>query len=176
MSISWHSISIALPGGSVIFNGFFSVDDTTSVVQSFYYLSNNQYVDILVRVLGGNGSDNRFENNNFTNSGINIKPVIPYMNDNFNNPYELNLWRNGTVYTISYNPTNSYLAPDWPDSSMGFAFTFSSISGLPALSVPRYFFSMGSLFSNNAQVYYKPHSLSSGGGSVRNSRIIRRKT
>ena len=33
------------------------------------------------------------------------------------------------------------------------------------------------LFSNNAAVYYKPHSLASGGvGTVRNSRAIGKKT
>jgi hypothetical protein len=39
-------------------------------------------------------------------------------------------------------------------------------------------FSMSSLFSNNAQVYYKPHSLSAGsiGSGVRNSRHIKRNT
>lgn len=39
-------------------------------------------------------------------------------------------------------------------------------------------FSMRSLFTNNAQVYYKPHSLSTGGGGsgVTNSRIKQRRT
>ena len=38
-------------------------------------------------------------------------------------------------------------------------------------------FSMKSLFSNNAQVCYKPHSLSYGGvGTMRNSRAKARKT
>jgi hypothetical protein len=38
-------------------------------------------------------------------------------------------------------------------------------------------FSMGSLFTNNAQVFYKPCSLSTGGGgSVRNSRHKKRRT
>ena len=36
-------------------------------------------------------------------------------------------------------------------------------------------FNMASLFSNNAQVYYKPHSFSSG-GSVTNSRVKKRRT
>jgi hypothetical protein len=42
--------------------------------------------------------------------------------------------------------------------------------------IPR--FSMRSLFTNNAQVYYKPHSLSTGGGGsgVTNSRIKQRRT
>ena len=37
---------------------------------------------------------------------------------------------------------------------------------------------MRSLFTNNAQVYYKPHSLSTGGGGsgVTNSRIKQRRT
>ena len=176
MSISWHSIKIALPGGSVIFNGFFSVNVTTSVVQSFYYVNNYKYVDILAEVPGGNGSDNRFVDNNFSNPGITLKPVIPFINTNYDNPYELNLWRNGNTYTISYNPTSSYLAPDWPYSTIEFDVTFTSIPGLPPVPVPRYFYSMSSLFSNNAQVYYKPHSLASGGGGVRNSRIKQRKT
>ena len=36
---------------------------------------------------------------------------------------------------------------------------------------------MGSLYSNNAQVFYKPHTLASDGiGGVRNCRIKSRKT
>ena len=34
----------------------------------------------------------------------------------------------------------------------------------------------GGMFSNNAQVYYKSHTVSSGGGTVRNSRAISRRT
>ena len=39
-------------------------------------------------------------------------------------------------------------------------------------------FSMRSLYTNNAQVYYKPHSLSTGGGGsgVKNSRYKQRRT
>lgn len=46
----------------------------------------------------------------------------------------------------------------------------------PATTVRR--FNMGSLFTNNAQVYYKPNSLSTGGGGsgVRNSRHKQRRT
>lgn len=47
----------------------------------------------------------------------------------------------------------------------------------PATS-PTRVFSMRSLFTDNAQVYYKPHSLSTGGGGsgVTNSRIKQRRT
>jgi len=172
--ITWQYIVISLPNGRVIFNGYFSVNET-NVVQNFYYVNNNQYVDILVRVLGGNSSDNVFLDNNFTNAGTNIKSVIPYININFNNPYQLNLWRNGNVNTMSYNPINSDNLNEWPYSSTEFIFTFTSISGLPVLPRPS-LFSLQSLFSNNSQVYYKPHSLSTGSGGVGNYRIKRRKT
>jgi len=48
----------------------------------------------------------------------------------------------------------------------------------PTPPIPPYFFNMKSLFSNNAIVYYKPHSLSTGGGGsgVRNSRHKQFKT
>lgn len=42
---------------------------------------------------------------------------------------------------------------------------------------PPSFYLMRSLFANNAQVYYKPHSLASGGvGGVKNSRHKSKKT
>jgi len=174
MSISWYSISIPL-NGSIIFNGYFSVNNTTNVIQNFYYVNNNQYVDILLRTLGDGGADNIFINNNFTNGGTNILSVIPYLN-NYNNlnPYKLNLWLNGTGNTISYRLTNTY-ASSWPNDyyPINFSFIFTSISGLPPLSQP---FLMRSLFSNNSQVYYKPHSLSTVGNGVRNYRHIKRRT
>ena len=54
MSISWYSIQLSLPdmGGLVIFNGFFSVDDATHIVQTFYD-STNPTVDI--RSTGASG-------------------------------------------------------------------------------------------------------------------------
>ena len=180
MTISWYSISIPL-NGSVIFNGYFSVDNTTNVIQNFYYVNNNQYIDILLRYLGDNESDNLFINNNFTNGGVNILSVIPYINNTYNNPYKLNLWHYSlqsdyvsytATNTISYTSRNT--SPNqWPNSPINFTFIFTSIPGLPHLSQP---FSMRSLFSNNSQVYYKPHSLSTVGNGVRNYRHIKRRT
>ena len=179
MTISWHSISISLTtGGSVIFNGYFNVDDTTNVIQNFYYVNNNQYVDILLRDFGDNSSDNKFIDNNFTYGGTNILSVIPYINTFYNNPYKLNLWSPGyDLYRIDYNPTDAYDGWVGPGHNLS-TFTFTPISGLPPLSIPRPFFSMRSLFTNNAQVYYKPHSLStgSGGSGVRNYRKKQHRT
>ena len=52
MSISWYSIQLSLPSSEVIFNGFFSVDDSTHIVQTFFD-STNPTVDI--RSTGNNG-------------------------------------------------------------------------------------------------------------------------
>lgn len=181
MTISWHSISISLTtGGSVIFNGYFNVDDTTNVIQNFYYVNNNQYVDILLSDLGDDGSDNQFIDNNFTRGGTNVLSVIPYINTFYNNPYKLNLWYVAEYdqYRIDYNHTDRYDV-DWVSPGQNLStFNFTSISGLPPLSIPRPFFSMRSLFTNNAQVYYKPHSLStgSGGSGVRNYRKKQHRT
>ena len=178
MTISWHSISISLTtGGSVIFNGYFNVDDTTNVIQNFYYVNNNQYVDILLN-LGDYSSDNQFINNNFTDGGTNILSVIPYINTNYNTPYKLQLYRGANEDFIAYNLTNAYTLGWTTIQTTNFTFNFTSISGFPPLSIPRPFFSMRSLFTNNAQVYYKPHSLStgSGGSGVRNYRKKQHRT
>ena len=51
------------------------------------------------------------------------------------------------------------------------------INNMPAKDLQTVRFNMGSLFSNNAQVFYKPHSLAPGGiGGVRNYRKKSRKT
>ncbi len=49
---------------------------------------------------------------------------------------------------------------------------------VPTPPAPAHSFSMRSLFTDNARVYYKPHSLSSGGGGsgVKNSRHKQRRT
>lgn len=47
----------------------------------------------------------------------------------------------------------------------------------PVTITPKMSMSMGSLFTNNAMVYYKPHSLAAGGiGGVRNYRKKSKKT
>ena len=70
-------------GGVVFFNGYFSVDDATTLVTSFYEtidgstdFNNNIYVNN-----GYNGEDSIFINNNFSSGGTNIN----YMNY-FSNP------------------------------------------------------------------------------------------
>jgi len=56
-------------------------------------------------------------------------------------------------------------------------FSYTLYAYVPPPPAPVMSFSMTSLFSNNAQVYYKPHSLASGGtAGVKNSRIKARKT
>jgi len=50
-----------------------------------------------------------------------------------------------------------------------------TVTTVPAPTVP-ISAAYGGMFSNNAQVYYKSHTVSSGGGTVRNSRAISRRT
>ena len=166
-------------GGGVIFNGYFNLDNTSNVIQDFYYIYNNAYVDILLpageKIIADNIISDNIFTTNFSLSGTVIRNVIPYFNQSpYNNPYKLNL--NRAPY-INYNPTSA-IGLNWVagNKAVEFTFIFTSISGLLPLSIPRPFFSMNSLFTNNAQVYYKPHSLSTGSGGVRNSRKKQRRT
>jgi hypothetical protein len=166
-------------GGGVIAQGlYFNVDSVTNVIQNFYYMNNNQYVDILLPIDMNGNPDNIFTNNNFTEVGVSILSVIPYFNQMYNTPYKL-LFQyinddKGIAYIIYYKPTAYSIG--WNNLSNIYSWTFTSIAGLPPLSsitTPRY---MGSMFSNNAQVYYKSHTLSTGSGGVRNCRQKQRRT
>jgi hypothetical protein len=189
----WYSVIISIrdSGNPVIFQGYFKVEE--ELVRNFYYVKNNQYVEILMTnngdTLGQNGANDTFKNKNFSNGGINILPVIPFINDNYNNPKRLNLWcykgndnppTESDNYVISFEPKificENPRGCEWPYSYLNFKCTFTSIPGLPVLTPPPNRFSMGSLFSNNAQVYYKPHSLSTGSGGVGNYRAKQRRT
>ena len=116
MPVSWYSIAISLQsgggGGGVIFNGYFSVDNT--LVTSFYetidgsthfdsnILANNNY----------NGADYLFINNNFTNGGTNINYMNYYSNPsspNYNPSYAFfNLW-------LSEKGDENFLSPLFAD-------------------------------------------------------------
>jgi len=77
--------------------------------------------------------------------------------------------------TIQSAPTNP---PIYVPTSTPSVPTVPTVPTVPAPSVPNLPISaaFGGMFSNNAQVYYKSHTVSSGGGTVRNNRAISRRT
>ena len=77
------------------------------------------------------------------------------------------------------NPTQE-AGPHYTDDELipvGIYYVYPYIAPAPPAPAPHRFY-MGSLFTNNAQVYYKSNSLSTGGGGsgVRNSRHKQRRT
>ena len=53
MTISWYSITILPESGGAVFNGYFSVDNTTNLVTGFYDLSlptGTSYTDVLLPI------------------------------------------------------------------------------------------------------------------------------
>jgi len=93
MTISWYSISISLQsGGGNIFNGYFSVDNATHVIQQFYNanditFSNNILITNSLYITGVNlyASNDSTHTNNIYNSSYPNFPVggttitnIPY--------------------------------------------------------------------------------------------------
>jgi hypothetical protein len=194
MTISWYSISIVSQTDGIIFNGYFSVNNATNLVISFYETINgstNFNNNILIPTGTGtqNGNylgfntynipalnltyDNAYLSNwfQFDENGVIIKSMSRYPEYSIFNFFAENegyesINNIGTV-GINTNTTNGPVLTN-------ISFTIKQISD-PTIQIPRPF-SMNSFFTNNAQVYYKPHSLSTGSGGVTNSRQKKRKT
>jgi surface protein len=113
VSVIWYGINVQT-ANTTIFNGYFSVNTTTNVIQHFYYLNpSGDYEDILLSQLGDSGSDNIFTNNDFTLGGTNLRSVIPYFNSLFNPPpYKIQFYKNGG---FSYCQDDTYNSPNWID-------------------------------------------------------------
>jgi hypothetical protein len=96
MTISWYSISISpQSGGETIFNGYFSVDNTTNLVTSFYETINGS-TNFNNNILGPNPFPSPFEwytaQNTYTNNdwgldGTNISSVTLQTAYNTDTPY-----------------------------------------------------------------------------------------
>lgn len=195
MTISWYSIRIALDNAGVegitIFNGFFSVDNATNLVISFYETINGS-TNFNNNILVPTGTGTRYPANDY--KGFH---AYEYAATIYDNAY-ISTWNqfdeNGVIITsLSYQPTqlNAILwarnIGDETINNQGIVYSYANKINVlyfilpisnpipPPISNP---FSMRSLFTDNAQVYYKPHSLStgSGGSGVRNSRKKQRKT
>lgn len=149
--------------GVVVFTGFFFVDDSTHIVQTFYD-STNPTVDI--RSTGNSGGPTYLYYPGwlcFDGGGCNITS-FPYSYGSSVGDYNM------------YGSTNS--SEGLVDGVGNFIYEFILAPISDSVISSSRSISMGSLFTNNAQVYYKPHSLStgSGGSGVRNCRHKQYKT
>jgi hypothetical protein len=91
-----------------------------------------------------------------------------------NNQYKIKTVTDISSWYIATNTGGTEPSPNGGPYNAGTALIATGIYYLYPRARPA---SMGSLFTNNAQVYYKPGSLAPGGvGSVRNSSIKARKT
>jgi hypothetical protein len=97
MNVSWYSINILAENGeSVVFNGYFSVDNTTRTVAGFYETINGS-TNFQNSILGPNTfppplddytADNIYINNNWgTNNGTNISSITLQLAYNTDTPY-----------------------------------------------------------------------------------------
>jgi hypothetical protein len=126
---------------------------------------------------------------------VGLPPSIIYFNNETDASNEINsietYYSNYTIQTV--NDISSWMifknvggedptpngGPHYTEDSLietGIYYLYPYIAPSPP-EQPRRFY-MGSLFTNNAQVYYKPNSLSTGGGGsgVKNSRHKQRRT
>ncbi len=179
---STYSISFPIVNYG-IFNGTFIVNNSTNIIESFYD-NTNPNVDIVRTIVNTECISN---NNTYTEDPINLFCVI--VNPATSVPYmllritynitsipptltQVYVYNNGTcrlsrgentTYTINYIPEPTPTPPTPPNP------TPSNRFGLKQICC--------SIYSDNALVYYKPHSLATAGsGTVKNSRKKARKT
>ena len=84
-----------------IFNGYFSVDNTTNIIQQFFN-SNNIGINILAVTADDYGADYKFVNNDFTDAGTTITS-IPALNAIYG-AIEWSLW---IANKLSYKNSNN---------------------------------------------------------------------
>ena len=165
MSETWFSIDILpLAGGNAFFNGFFAVNSVTTTVTRFYNsINTSENIYINNGFDGENSLFNITPPYSFSHGGTNITslPALSAPGIAFFNLYDTGgigfIDINGHVpggsqYTFVFNPIKNPFPP--PINYYG-----------------------RSLFTDNALVYYKPHSLAPGGvGGIRNYRSKGRRT
>jgi hypothetical protein len=114
--------------------------------------------------------DNETDAENFTNyiASDNSSFIIQTING-------ISSWNISTNSTVPSSLVAPYNTGDVFDNT-GYYSLYPYVAPTPP--APAHSFSMRSLFTDNARVYYKPHSLSSGGGGsgVKNSRHKQRRT
>uniref|UniRef100_A0A6C0IIT7 Hedgehog/Intein (Hint) domain-containing protein n=1 Tax=viral metagenome TaxID=1070528 RepID=A0A6C0IIT7_9ZZZZ len=123
MSLSWYSINIQYQSSS-IFDGYFSVDTTTNIIQSFYQ-NNNPTTNLLF-------CDNNNVNNSFAINPYNIQAGISLnLSSNIGNYWTLLLSANLRIYTINNNQQSNFCMGGMVEifSSQFVNYTFASIPG-----------------------------------------------
>ena len=123
---------------------------------------------------------NEYGNPLDTNSAIGINDYDDYL---AGNSYRIKTVNDISSWNIAANTGGEVPSPNGGPYDTGTALTPTGIYYLYnamyyTQNTPNRPVSMSSLFTNNAQVYYKPHSLSTGGGGsgVRNCRHKQRRT
>jgi hypothetical protein len=128
MTLSYYFISISLQSGEGnIFNGYFSVDNTNNIIQSFYNaidITNNILITTLTTFANTTGthnnttSNNLFLNNKFPVGGTTISS-IPNLDANYS-ATQWALWTDTSRSRLSYYSNDS-----WNDIPNTFINTFN---------------------------------------------------
>jgi hypothetical protein len=170
-----------------IVNYYFSVDSNTSLITGFYSY-NNIGINLLAPLIlpppfdGEGSADNYFDENllffgNYTGTNFIDNQLATYLTSfhSFTGVLQyFNFYSDGikNIFWGYINNAGNAGSNNWSSNYI----QINKING-PPIQKKNNFFSMRSAYTNNAQVFYKPHSLASGGvGGTRNCRIKSKKT
>ena len=119
MSTSWYSITILdATGVNVVFNGYFSVNDETTIVTAFYETINGS-TNFQNSILGPSQSpypsydyiaDNTYSNNYWGPIGTNISSITLQSAYGFDTPY-FNIYEANVLWSIIDLTTNVTITP-----------------------------------------------------------------
>jgi hypothetical protein len=139
-----------------------------------YTLTNNGIITIYGTI---NNRSKIINNRTIQNYGTiinNINGIITNNNGTIENYGSIKNY-NVEILNVSQNPVEQIPTPT-PTPAPNNQITPTSTPSAPVPTPAPRTAVWGSMFTNNAQVYYKSHTVSSGGGTVRNNRHTSRRT
>jgi len=166
-----YSLRIELSDFGIAFSGYFTAIRTNATRQVITAVYDNSFPgrNVLLPKTDSvyDEADNLyFKGGSFSYDGTNIvidSTALQAWLGSRTNHYNLFLNLNG-------------ISKIWFETPSGGRYAEVVTFFITPLNKPSIRIRMGSLYTNNAQVYYKPHSLSSGSGGVRNFRAKRIRT
>lgn len=146
MSLDWYSLNIALQSdNSVVFDGYFSVDNRSNTIQHFI-TSANTTENLIVHTNDDYAADYKFISNKFTIGGTAFSS-IPILEAFYLQTYSINIsewsiWHDATMTNVGITSLSYKNASDgnWYDiGEYGQVFTFTILSTSPPQPIPSVF-------------------------------------
>jgi len=96
-ALQWYSILIDFPNTTTDFNGYFSIDTATNIIQNFYAssdLTNNLLIS------SSDNGHNIFQNGHFSYPGAQVSSLTTQIDSSYNNPTRWQIGETGPINAL----------------------------------------------------------------------------